>query len=262
MFDYGGAYMRKGFVCLLLLPLAGFGWGKTGHRVVGQIAENHLTPKAFQAVRDLLGAESLAAVSNWADEIRSDPNWKVADPWHYVNIPDGQTYAAMEKNPAGDILEALRRFDAVLRDPAAPKQKKIEALKFMVHLVGDLHQPLHAGKRDDLGGNRTVVTWFRGTEPTNLHAVWDERLIEQENLSFTEWARFLDTATEMRVKDWQSTGYEVWMEESYALRGKAYEFKPELPLSYDYVYRNLPIVKMRLLQGGVRLAGALNAIFR
>jgi hypothetical protein len=254
--------MRKALIALLLIPAALFSWGKTGHRVVGQIAENHLTPKAFQAVRDLLGADSLAEVSNWADEIRSEPNWRIADPWHYVNIPDGESYDTMEKNPAGDILVALNRFDGVLRDPAAPRQSKIEALKFMVHLVGDLHQPLHAGKRDDLGGNRVTVTWFRSTEPVNLHAVWDDRIIEQENLSFTEWVRFLDHPSESEVREWQSTSYKQWMEESFRLRAKAYEFKPELPLSYEYVFRSMPIVKQRLLQGGVRLAGALNRIFR
>lgn len=228
---------------------------------MGQIAENHLSPKAVQGVRGLLGPDSLAEVANWADEIRSDPSRKAADPWHYVNIPDGQTYDSMEKNQAGDILVALQRFEAVLRDPAAATPAKIEALKFLVHFVGDLHQPLHAGKRDDLGGNRVAVYWFRATEATNLHSVWDDLLIDSEKLSFTEWSRFLDHPTGAQVKEWQSTDYKAWMDESYALRSKCYEFKAELPLSYDYIYRNMPIVRQRLLQAGVRLAGVLNKIF-
>ncbi|MBI2689065.1 MAG: S1/P1 nuclease [Acidobacteria bacterium] len=244
------------------MPILSFGWGKTGHRVVGQIAENHLSPKAAQGIRDLLGADSLAEVANWPDEIRSDPTWKMADPWHYVNIPDGQTYDSMEKNPAGDILVALKKFEATLRNPSISKEERIQALKFLVHLVGDLHQPLHAGKRDDLGGNRVTVNWFRSTEATNLHTVWDELLIEHERLSFTEWARFLDNPSEPEIKQWQSTSYSTWMAESYALRGRCYEFKQELPLSYDYVYKSMPIVKQRLLQAGVRLAGTLNAIFQ
>jgi len=254
--------MRKALITLLLVPALAFSWGKTGHRVVGQIAENHLTPKAAKAVRDLLGPDSLAEVANWADEIRSDPSMKRYDPWHYVNIPDGQTYEAMEKNPAGDILVALKTFEATLRNAGAPKEERIQALKFMVHMIGDLHQPLHAGKREDLGGNRVTVHWFRNAESTNLHTVWDDLIIEQEKLSFTEWTRFLDHPSAAEVKEWQATSYTAWMEESYKLRGRCYEFKPELPLSYEYVYKSLPIVKQRLLQAGVRLAGALNEIYK
>lgn len=254
--------MSKALFALVLLPLLSFGWGKNGHRVVGQIAENHLTPKAASAVRALLGPDSLAEVSNWADEIRADPAWKRADPWHYVNIPDGQTYQAMEKNPAGDIIVALRRFEATLRNPGAPPAERVQALKFLVHMIGDLHQPLHAGKREDLGGNRVTVHWFRSAEATNLHTVWDDLLIEHEKLSFTEWVRFLDHPSAAEIKDWQATDYLAWMEESYKLRDRAYDFKLGLPLSYDYVYRNMPVVKQRLLQGGIRLAGVLNGIFR
>ena len=254
--------MSKAILIFTLIPIAAFSWGKTGHRVVGQIAENHLTPKAAAAVRALLGPDSLAEVSNWADEIRSEPAiWKKADPWHYVNIPDGQTYENMEKHPAGDIIVALKRFEATLRDKNAPREERIQALKFMVHMIGDLHQPLHAGKRDDLGGNRVSVRWFRGAESTNLHSVWDDLLIEQEKLSFTEWSRFLDHPTATEIKEWQSTAYTGWMEESYQLRDRCYDFKPELPLGYDYVHKSMPIVKQRLLQAGIRLAGTLNAIF-
>jgi len=254
--------MSKAILTFVFLPVLAFAWGKTGHRVVGQIAENHLSPKAAQAVRDLLGADGLAEVSNWADEIRSNPAWKPADPWHYVNIPDGQTYESMSKNPAGDILIALKRFEATLRNASAAKEERIQALKFMVHFIGDLHQPLHAGKRDDLGGNRVSVHWFRAVEATNLHTVWDELLIDHEKLSFTEWARFLDHPSESELKEWQSTGYSVWMEESYKLRDRCYDFKPELPLSYEYVDKSMPIVRQRLLQAGVRLAGTLNQIFQ
>ena len=254
--------MTKATLVLLLVPALAFSWGKTGHRVVGQIAENHLSPKAAKAVRELLGPDSLAEVSNWADEIRSDPSWKRADPWHYVNIPDGETYETMSKNPAGDVIVALKKFESTLRNPAAPKEERIQALKFMVHMIGDLHQPLPAGKRDDLGGNRVSVHWFRSVEATNLHTVWDDLIIEQEKLSFTEWTRFLDHPTAAEVKDWQATSYAGWMEESFKLRDRCYDFKPELPLSYEYVYKSMPIVKQRLLQAGVRLAGTLNHIFQ
>lgn len=248
--------------CLLCTAVSLFAWGKTGHRITGQIAENHLSPKAFQAIRDLLGAETLAEATNWADEIRSDPAWKKSDPWHYVNIADGASYADATKNPAGDVIAALNQMEATLRNPAAPKQQRIEALKFFLHFAGDLHQPLHAGKADDLGGNRVQVRWFRNPEPTNLHTVWDSLLIDQEQLSFTEWARFLDHPSAADVAAWQAASYTEWMEESRKALPQVYDFPKELPLSFPYVYKNMPLVRQRLLQAGIRIAGVLNRIYQ
>lgn len=246
----------------VLLAGAVFGWGKTGHRVTGQIAENHLSAKARKAIQELLGGESLAEAANWADEIRSDPAWKRSDPLHYVNITDGVSYEDAKKNPAGDVITALRQMEATLRNKNAPKQQRVEALKFFVHFAGDLHQPLHAGRADDLGGNRVNVRWFRGAESTNLHTVWDSLLIDQEQLSFTEWTRFLDRASEDEIKKWQASSYTDWMEESRAALPQVYDFPRDLPLSFPYVYKNMPLVKQRLLQAGIRIAGVLNRIYQ
>lgn len=245
----------------LLTAISLLGWGKTGHRITGQIAENHLTPKAFQAIRDLLGAESLAEASTWADEIRSDPAWAKSDPWHYVNIADGATYDEAIKNPAGDVIAALRTMEATLRNPRASKQERIEALKFFLHFAGDLHQPLHAGHADDLGGNRVQVRWFRAAEPSNLHTVWDSSLIDQEQLSFTEFASFLDRPSAEDIKTWQAASYTVWMDESQKALPQVYDFPKDKPLSFGYVYKNMPLVRQRLLQAGVRIAGVLNQIY-
>lgn len=249
---------------VLYVLLAGtlFGWGKTGHRVTGQIAENHLSSKARKAIQELLGGESLAEAANWADEIRSDPAWKKSDPLHYVNITDGVSYEEAKKNPAGDVISALRQMEATLRNKKAPRQQRVEALKFFLHFAGDLHQPLHAGRADDLGGNRVNVRWFRGSEATNLHTVWDSLLIDQEQLSFTEWARFLDRASEEEIKQWQASSYTDWMEESRKALPQVYDFPRDLPLSFPYVYKNMPLVKQRLLQAGIRIAGVLNRIYQ
>src|SRR5262245_57483551 len=128
-------------------------WGPTGHRAVGRIAERHLTPEAVQRVAELLAPEELAYVTTWADDIRSEPDWAKADAWHWVTIPDGQSYDRTPKNTAGDILEATFRFEKVLGDRNAPRTERVQALKWLAHLVGDLHQPLHAGRGDDHGGN-------------------------------------------------------------------------------------------------------------
>ncbi|HEX7182997.1 MAG TPA: S1/P1 nuclease [Thermoanaerobaculia bacterium] len=246
------------FALLLAAPTTAFAWGPNGHRIVGRIAANHLTAEAARAVECLIGPESLAQVSTWPDEIRSDPAWKKADPWHFLSIDDNETLETTERNPAGDVLEAMQRFEAVLRDPQAAPQAKREALKFLVHFVGDVHQPLHVGRRADFGGNRVNVIWFG--EETNLHSVWDSGLIENEKLSFSELVEFIDHPTWEEIKTWQGSPYSVWVQESKDLRNRVYQLG-DSKLSYQYAYDHIPVIKRRLLQAGVRLAGLLNAVF-
>lgn len=234
-------------------------WGPNGHRVVGQIAENHLTPEARAALEELLGAESLARAGTWADEIRSDPAWNRAAPWHYISIDDDETVETTERNPRGDVLEAMERYEAVLRDPAAAREDKVVAVRFLTHFVADVHQPLHVGRRGDRGGNGILVLWFG--EPTDLHALWDSEMIESQKLSFTELARFIDHPTPEQVTQWQAAGYRDWIAESFALRDSVYDLG-DRRLGYEYGFHNLPIVERRLLQAGVRLAGLLNSVFR
>lgn len=249
-------------------PGAAWAWGQNGHRVVGEIAERHLSDEARRQIAVILDGDSLAEASTWPDEIRSDPLWaQTAGPWHYMSIDDGETLATTARAAEGDVLEALGRMEAVLRDPAASHAQKAEALRFYVHFVGDIHQPLHVGRRADRGGNSIRVRWFR--EERNLHSVWDEGLVESENLSFVDFARFIDGPTIVESAAWQAGPYEEWVRESFCMRSRAYDFgeqrAPEagaLPeLGYRYAYVSLPIVRHRLLQAGVRLAGRLNAIF-
>jgi hypothetical protein len=245
---------------LLLLTLASpaLAWGPNGHRIVGRIAANHLTDEAARAVESLIGPEGLEQAATWADEIRSDPAWKKADPWHYINIDDGETLETTAREPAGDVLEAMQRFEAVLRDPQASRQEKQEALKFLVHFVGDVHQPLHVGRRADRGGNSIEVTWFG--EETNLHAVWDTQLVENEQLSFSELAAFIDHPTLAEIQTWQGSAFADWVKESQAERERVYGIG-DGKLGFAYAFENMPLVKRRLLQAGVRLAGRLNSIF-
>ena len=243
---------------LLTAPTAAFAWGPHGHRIVGRIAANHLTDEAARAVTCLLGPESLAQVSTWPDEIRSGPDWKKADSWHFISIDDGETLETTERNPAGDVLEAMLRFEIVLRDPQAAPEAKREALKFLVHFVGDVHQPLHVGRRADLGGNRVEVLWFAA--PSNLHSVWDSQIIENEKLSYSEFAEFIDHPTLEELKAWQGSVYADWIRESKELRERVYQIG-DGKLGYGYAYQNIPVIKRRLLQAGIRLAGLLNNVF-
>ena len=169
-------------------------WGKTGHRVVAAIADTQLSGLARAHIEEILGpGESLDEAANWPDEMRSAPDkfWqKTRTPWHYVTL-NGIIYD--HAPPEGDALEALDHFRKVLQDPNASLADKQLALRFVVHLVGDLHQPLHVGKCCDKGGNDVKVTWFG--KPTNLHAVWDSQLVDDEQLSFTELAAKLERHT-------------------------------------------------------------------
>jgi len=227
--------------------------------MVGRIAENHLSKRAALQIKTLMGRETLAEASTWPDEVRSDPAWKQAAPWHYVSIDDSETYETTQKNPQGDIIVKMMEFEKTLRDSKAVSQDRVIALRFLVHFVGDVHQPLHVGRRADQGGNGTKVTWLRNA--TNLHAVWDYQIIDAQQLSFSEFAQFLDHPSAQEIKTWQSAKYLDWVQESFDRRGEVYEVG-DGNLGYVYAYQHLPLIKTRLVQAGVRLAGLLNSIFQ
>jgi hypothetical protein len=166
--------------------------------------------------------------------------------------------------PQGDALDALNRFSATLKDPNASLADKQLALRFIVHLVADLHQPLHAGKCCDKGGNDVKVKWFG--KDTNLHAVWDSALIDEEQLSFTELAAKLERHISDRdLIAWWDINPRDWVTESAQLRDTVYpppaKRKKPAELSYAYVYQFTPLMERRLKQAGVRLAAYLNAIY-
>ena len=258
-----------------LAPSPALAWGKTGHRVVAAIADTELSGLARAHIEEILGpGESLDEAANWPDEMRSAPGdfWrKTATPWHYVTL-NGTVYD--HAPPEGDALQALDHFSTVLRDPNASREDKQTALRFVVHLVGDLHQPLHVGKCCDKGGNDVKVTWFG--KPTNLHAVWDSQLVDDEQLSFTELAAKLERhiSNDDIIRWWDSNPRD-WIGESAAIRDTLYpapakptkkgflrKRKVALPdLSYDYVYKFHPVMERRLSQGGVHLAAYLNMLF-
>jgi hypothetical protein len=260
------------------LPSAAYAWGKTGHRVIAAIADTQLSGLARAHVREILGpGESLDEAANWPDEMRSDPAlfWqKTASPWHYVTV-NGITYD--HAPPEGDALEALDRFSKVLKDPNASLAEKQLALRFVVHLVGDLHQPFHAGKCCDKGGNDVKVAWFG--KPTNLHAVWDSAIVDEEQLSFSELAAKLERhISDRQLIAWWDINPRDWATESAEYRDSLYPAAADMPkpgkgkkakkgepvvpaLSYSYVYRFTPLMEQRLSQGGVRLAAYLNALF-
>jgi hypothetical protein len=252
-------------VCVLaVVPAPAFAWGKTGHRVVGQIADAHLSSKARAAVKRILGTETIAEASNWPDFMKPDPSpfWqKTASLWHYVTLPGDKTYDQVGAPPEGDAVTALDRFSATLRDRKASPDDKRMALRFIIHIVGDLAQPLHNGNGTDRGGNDLKVMWFG--KPTNLHSVWDTLLVDDEQLSFSEMASWLNARiTSADVKAWSSADPRAWMADSVTVRDKVYPPSGDTALSYRYVYENTPRMERQLEKGGVRLAAYLNEVLR
>jgi len=238
-------------------------WGANGHRIVAAIAERHLLPATRQRVDALLGPYSLARFGEWGDKYRASEAGAHTATWHYVNIPDGESYRAAAFTEPGDIIQALELQERILADPARPTAERATALKLLIHFVADVHQPMHVGRADDRGGNLVQVRWFGS--PTNLHTVWDSHLLDHQGLSYTEYVAFLDYASAAEIAEWQQSDYLVWASESMALRASVYDLPRaeagQVPnLSWDYADRMTPIMERRLLQAGIRLAGVLNRV--
>ncbi len=240
-------------------------WGKTGHRITGKIATHYLTDEAKAAIRALLGPESLAEASTYADEMRSNPSefWQeTANPYHYVTLQQPHDYHADDCPPQGDAMSALKDFTATLQSDSATREEKQLALRFIVHIIGDLHQPLHVGSAalNDRGGNDVKVVFFG--EQSNLHRVWDSGLVDHQQLSYSEFSHWLQRRIPpAQAQDWATPDPYTWINESSQLRDDVYPKTDEPYLSWDYVYNYTPIMKQRLQQGGVRIAAYLNDVF-
>ena len=159
-----------------------YAWGPMGHDVVASIAEQHLNRKTKRKINRLLGGHSIVYYSSWMDNIQNSPYWEngynQTKTWHYANVDKGLTYQTMQKNENGDVVNSLEMLtDAMInRYDELTDSMKVDYVKMIVHMVGDLHCPMHAGRLSDRGGNNTKVKWFG--QPTNLHSVWDSRMID------------------------------------------------------------------------------------
>jgi hypothetical protein len=254
--------MRKRLVLLTLsffLVSSAFGWGQIGHRVVGYIAQQNLSPEVEARVMDVLQGHSLAEASTWMDEIRSDDAYDYTSTWHWVTIPDGMRYAETEKNPDGDALGKTKEILSALKADTLSAETERNYVRFLVHLVGDLHQPLHVGDGTDRGGNEATVVWFG--EPSNLHRVWDSEMIDSKQLGFLELTRFIGPASDSAKAAWRSAPPAAWAHESMTYRDLVYDLPQDREIGYEYMYRTFGVVKQRLHQAGVRLAAVLTDVY-
>ena len=240
--------------------LADDDWGKTGHRVIGEVATQYITPKTEKSISKLLNGQSLALISNFGDDIKSDSQYDHFGPWHYVNFPFGAKYENTPKSENGDLIAGIAYAIKILKDEKQSKEQKVFYLKMLVHFIGDLHQPLHVGMEEDRGGNRFQVQWFG--KGTNLHTVWDSKMLDSFQMSYTELAANTDILSKEDLKMIQSGNPIAWMYESRALCEDIYKNTTAgEKLGYNYMYDYMNTSRKQLQKGGIRLAQLLNDIF-
>ncbi|SDT65507.1 S1/P1 Nuclease [Mucilaginibacter mallensis] len=260
------AFLKKLILGIVILyaPVQAMAWGTTGHRICGQIAESYLTPKAREAVHAILGHESIAIASNWADFIKSDPSYSYLSSWHYIDLNKAYTYPELvdflNQDTNVDAYTKLNFLIGELKKKDISKPNRLLYLHMLIHIIEDVHQPMHVAHADDKGGNDFKVTWFNN--PTNLHSVWDSQLIDFQQLSYTEYATAINHTNPAEVTEWQSAPISKWLFESNQIAEILYtDIKPEDNLSYKYNFSHIDTLNRQLLKAGVRLAGILNQIF-
>ncbi len=254
--------MRKAFLFFLLIPffVSANYWGKTGHRVTGHIAESHLTGKAKRALKDLLDGHSLAFVSTFADEIKADRSFSKFFGWHFVNYPLDVRYEDSEKSQFGDLIVGIEECTRIVKDKNRKREDRVFYLKMLIHLIGDLHQPMHASRAEDKGGNSIQVQWFG--EGTNLHRLWDKNLIVSYGMTYTELGNELNQISRKEVKKIQEGTIYDWVQESHEICGELYEsVEVGEKLGYKYGYEYNKVLFSQLQKGGLRLAKVLNDLF-
>ena len=246
-------------------------WGPTGHDVVAAIAEQHLSKKAKKEISKLLDGKSIVYYSSWMDNIQNSPYWEngydKTKTWHYANVDKGHTYETMEKNKDGDVVNGLEMLTKEMKENYAQltDSMKVDYLRMIVHMVGDLHCPMHAGRLSDRGGNGMKVKWFG--QNTNLHSVWDSKIVASaRNWSYSEWVENLDRTSKEYKKNVTVGSYRDWFAETVENAASIYEYVEDLGqenpnLSYQFVYDFSPMLEESMLNGGYRLAHILNYIF-
>lgn len=256
--------MKKLFILFisLFLSVNAFGWGQKGHDVIAYIAECNLTPSVLAKVEKILEGHSPVYYANWMDNASHTPEYSYTKTWHYINIDEGETLESMKKNPKGDVLEAVNSIVEKLKRGALSPEEENFNLKMLIHLVGDMHCPMHAGRLIDKGGNKRPVKMF--SRNTNLHSIWDTSLPESAHKwSYSEWQEQIDRLTGDEMVMIQEGTPEDWFKETHKICTEIYDFTPEgAYVSYDYIDKYAPVVELQFLRAGHRLAKLLNEIYK
>lgn len=256
--------MLLGFVSFYR-PCKLMAWGTTGHRIVGEIASSYLTPNARKEIAKILGTESIAMASNWADFIKADTSFKYLNSWHFIDVDSALNYSQLlsylKNDNEADAYTKLNFLAGQLKNKNLPKKDKLMYLRLLIHIAEDVHQPFHAARKGDAGGNEIKVSWFG--QPSNIHRVWDEQLIEFQKLSYTEYTAAINHVTAKQKSIWQKQPISKWIYDSYTISEQLHKElqQPDLKLSYQYNFKYLDTLNQQLLKGGVHLAALLNQVF-
>ena len=251
------------------LPTAALAFGALGHRTAALLAERELCTAARSEIADLSDGQSLGELGLWADRIRDDPAWERSVPWHYINFPDlppgaglKQARAAIDAfhhPPEGDVLTAIAQFTATLADRSRPRAERAEALRFVVHFVVDVHQPVHVSRASDGGGTEVEVRI--GDDVRSLHGFWDTTVFNRRGVPPEQFAQELTAAFEAVPAARAHDPPAQWAAESLVLRPTVYSFAPaQGPATLDDAYRSMAqrIAEQRLVLAAARLAATLN----
>lgn len=249
-------------ICFSGLTFSLSAYDAVGHRIIADIAYDNLTDKAKAGVDKVLGKRGMIYEATWADEVRSDSKYAYSYQWHYQDLDDNMTAADIKNLLDHPKTEGEHLFFALdsLTNRLKNNKNNAEALKFLVHFVGDLHQPMHMGRKDDKGGNKVDFNWFG--RKTNLHSVWDGALIENQKMSYTEYSQYLEDKFEPRKAEFKKHGILQSVEAAYSVRNLIYAYNYNDTNNYHYVYIFGDKLDEMLYRGGIQLANVLNAIYK
>lgn len=255
---------KKNALILLLcvFSLYTLAYDALGHRIIADIAYRNLTAKAKKQCDKVLGKHGIIYAATWPDEIRSDKQYDYSYKWHYQNLKDSMTLEQLDQLFKNPTAEGEHLFFAIDKMSERLKKDKYdaEALKFLVHFMADLHQPMHLGRADDLGGNKVAVQWFG--KSTNLHAVWDGMITEGQKMSYSEYSCFLQDNFEKLKAKKQSESLLQSVNNVYTLRTEIYNYGVNEKNNYNYIYKFAPGNNEMLYTAGIQLAKRLNELFK
>lgn len=255
----------KRFITTLIAicaTLTSFGWGQKGHDVVAYIAECNLSPRAYKKVVAALEGHSPVYYANWLDGASHTPEYAYTKTWHYANVDEGNTFTTQPRNEKGDVVQAVTEIVEKLKSGNLSTEEENINLRMLIHLVGDMHCPMHAGRLSDRGGNNVKVKYFGKLK--KLHSVWDSELIESAHRwGYTEWQREIDRVSKAEKREIIKGSPTDWFVQTHAAAIEVYKHTPNgASLSYDYVTLFTPTLEEQLLRGGLRLAHLLNEIYK
>ena len=245
-----------------LIPFTGAAWGPSGHRIIGEMSQHLLDKKVNKKITAIFGNADVAMISTWGDFVRSDPAYDGLERWHYNNLETELNRAAFDtqivKQDNGENVYRVIALIAHLKQ----QPNDTNMLKMLVHLVEDMHCPMHLGRPADRGGNSIRINWM-GRE-TNLHSLWDDGLIDFQKLSYTEYARHLLRINKLRKVNFngQSSLILDWAWQTYQATEMVYDSVDKIGDAYKYNFEYLSLLESRLVTAAEHLAAILNYIYK